>query len=165
MSATVSIIVAMTPSGAIGRNGDLLYHISADLKRFKAVTMGKPVVMGRKTFESLPGGALPGRRNIVITRNKGYKAPGVEVAGSLDEALAMTAEVEEVMIIGGAEIYRMASAVAQRVYLTLIESEVADADTFISPFDKETWAIIEESDPMTDPRSGVVYRFLNLQRR
>lgn len=165
MSATVSIIVAMTPSGAIGRNGDLLYHISADLKRFKGVTMGKPVVMGRKTFESLPGGALPGRRNIVITRNEGYEAPGVEVAGSLDEALAMTAEVEEVMIIGGAEIYRMASAVAQRVYLTLIESEVADADTFIAPFDKETWAIIEESDPMTDPRSGVAYRFLNLQRR
>jgi len=165
MSATVSIIVAMTPSGAIGRGGDLLYHISADLKHFKAVTMGKPVVMGRKTFESLPGGALPGRRNIVITRNEGYEAPGIEIAGSLDEALAMASDVEEVMIIGGAEIYRQASAVAQRVYLTLIEAEAADADAFIAPFDKETWAVVEESDLMTDPRSGVVYRFLNLQRR
>ena len=161
----ISVIVAIARNRAIGFENRLLYRLPDDLKRFKAVTMGKPVVMGRKTFESLPGGALPGRRNIVITRNEGYEAPGVEVAGSLDEALAMTAEVEEVMIIGGAEIYRMASAVAQRVYLTLIESEVADADTFIAPFDKETWAIIEESDPMTDPRSGVVYRFLNLQRR
>ncbi len=104
MSAKISIIVAMTPSGAIGRKGDLLYHISADLKRFKALTMGKPIIMGRKTFESLPSGPLPGRRNIVVTRRNDYPAEGIEVAGSLDEAVALAADAEEAMIIGGAEI-------------------------------------------------------------
>lgn len=161
----VSIIVAMTPEGAIGRNGDLLYHISADLKRFKAVTMGKPLIMGRKTFESLPGGALPGRRNIVVTGQAGYSAPGAEIASSFDEALAMAAGADEVMVIGGATIYRQALSVAGKVYLTLIEARVDDADTFIPPFDEKTWSVEEESSPATDPRSGVVYRFIDLVRR
>ncbi len=164
MSAVVSIIVAMTPDGAIGRNGDLLYHISADLKRFKAVTMGKSIVMGRKTFESLPG-ALPGRRNIVITHNSSYTAKGAEIAASFEDALAMTGDAEEVMVIGGAEIYRLARNVAGRVYLTLIDAKVDGADTFIATFDEETWAVEEESDLLTDPRSGVSYKFLNLVRR
>lgn len=96
MSSTISIIVAMTRSGAIGRKGDLLYHISADLKRFKSITMGKPVIMGRKTFESLPGGPLPGRRNIVVTRRKDYPADGIDTAGSLEEALASRPHPTEV---------------------------------------------------------------------
>ncbi len=164
MSATISIIVAMTRSGAIGRKGDLLYHISADLKRFKSITLGKPVIMGRKTFESLPGGPLPGRRNIVVTRRKDYPADGIDTAGSIEEALAMSAASDEVMIIGGAEIYRQAHDIADRVYLTLIEREPEDADTFIEPFNDKTWAVTEESDLMTDPRSGVDYRFINLSK-
>ncbi len=165
MSAKISIIVAMTPSGAIGRKGDLLYHISADLKRFKALTMGKPIIMGRKTFESLPSGPLPGRRNIVVTRRNDYPAEGIEVAGSLDEAVALAADAEEAMIIGGAEIYRLARDKASKVYLTLIDDEPHDADTFLEPFENETWTAAEESSPMTDPRSGVTYRFINLERR
>lgn len=166
MSMEVSIIVAMTPSGAIGRKGDLLYHISADLKRFKALTMGKPVIMGRKTFESLPSGPLPGRQNIVVTRRADYPAEGINVAESLDQALEIAAEnAEEAMIIGGAEIYRLAREKAGKVYLTLIDAEVDDADTFLEPFEKETWTVAEESSPMTDPRSGVTYRFIDLVRR
>lgn len=165
MSTVVSIIVAMTPGGAIGRNGDLLFHISADLKRFKAVTMGKPVIMGRKTFESLPGGPLPGRRNIVITRQAEYLHDGIDVARSLDEALELVADQPEAMIIGGAEIYRLARDRADRAYLTLIDAEPEDADTFIEPFETGTWAVTGESDPMTDPRSGVSYKFVDLERR
>lgn len=165
MSAEISIIVAMTPSGAIGRKGDLLYHISADLKRFKALTMGKPIIMGRKTFESLPSGPLPGRRNIVVTRRADYPAEGIQVAGSLDEAIALAGDAEEAMIIGGAEIYRLARDKASKVYLTLIDDEATDADTFLEPFENETWTVVEESSPIADPRSGVTYRFINLERR
>ena len=104
----ITIIVAATRDMAIGRGGDLLYHISDDLKRFKSLTMGWPIIMGRKTFESFPKGALPGRRNIVVTRNAGYTAPGVETASSLDEALAMCKGSENVFITGGGEIYRQA---------------------------------------------------------
>ena len=104
----ITIIVAATRDMAIGNRGDLLYHISDDLKRFKSLTMGHPIIMGRKTFESFPKGALPGRRNIVVTRNASYNAPGIEIATSLDEAINMTAASDEAMIIGGGEIYRQA---------------------------------------------------------
>lgn len=161
----VTIIAAVARGGAIGRKGDLLYHISADLKRFKAVTMGKPVIMGRKTFESFPNGALPGRRNIVITRRKDYTAPGIETAGSLDEALRLVDGVEEAMIIGGGEIYRQAFPLASALRLTMIDADVADADTFMPDIDKDAWTVKEESSPCIDPRSGVTYRFVDLERR
>lgn len=165
MTTTLSIIVATTRNNAIGRNGDMLFHISNDLKNFKAITMGKPIVMGRKTFESFPKGALPGRRNIVITRNPSYSAPGIETAASLGEALAMTAESPEVMIIGGGEIYRQAFPMAQKLYLTVIDATVDDADTFIDGYYPDEWHLTDESEPMTDPKSGVSYRFLTLERR
>lgn len=165
MTPTVSIIVAATPCGAIGRGGDMLYHISADLKRFKAITLGKPVIMGRKTFDSLPSGALPGRRNIVITRNAGWNAPGAERAASLDDALKLCAGVPEVMIIGGATIYEAALPLASRIYLTLIDAKPDDADTFITPLHQlDGWTVTEESEPAVDPRSGVSYRFINLAK-
>lgn len=165
MTTTLSIIVAATRNNAIGRNGDMLFHISNDLKNFKAITMGKPIVMGRKTFESFPKGALPGRRNIVITRNPSYSAPGIETAASLDEALAMSATSPEVMIIGGGEIYRQAFPMAQKLYLTVIDATVDDADTFIDGYRPDEWRLTDESEPMTDPKSGVSYRFLTLERK
>lgn len=161
----VTIIAAVARGGAIGRKGDLLFHISDDLKRFKAVTMGKPVIMGRKTFESFPNGALPGRRNIVITRRKDYAAPGIETASSLDEALGLVDGVEEAMILGGGEIYRQAFPLADTLRLTMIDADVADADTFMPDIDKEAWTVKEESSPRIDPRSGVTYRFVDLERR
>lgn len=165
MTTTLSIIVAATRNNAIGRNGDMLFHISNDLKNFKAITMGKPIVMGRKTFESFPKGALPGRRNIVITRNPSYSAPGIEPAASLDEALAIAADSPEVMIIGGGDIYRQAFPMAQKLYLTVIDATVEDADTFIEGYRPDEWNLISESEPMTDPKSGVSYRFLTLERK
>lgn len=161
----LSIIVAVAADGAIGRRGDLLFHISDDLRRFKAITLGHPVIMGRKTFESFPNGPLPGRRNIVVTRNAGYRHDGAETAGSLDEALRMTAGDDEVFIIGGGEIYREALPMADRLLVTEIDARIADADTFFPPVPAEEWKVSDRSGPMTDPRSGVSYRFVTYDRR
>ena len=127
--------------------------------------MGKPVIMGRKTFESFPNGALPGRRNIVITRQRDYSARGVETAASLDEAMQLVAGVDEAMIIGGGEIYRQAFPLADELRLTMIDADVADADTFMPAIDSEAWIEKEQSDSFTDPRSGVAYHFADFVRR
>lgn len=118
----VSIIVAMARNRVIGRDNEMPWHLPAELKYFKRVTMGKPVIMGRKTFESI-GRPLPGRHNIVVTRNRGYEAQGVTVVHALGEALEAAGEVDEAVIIGGAELYRQALPVAERLYLTEIEAE------------------------------------------
>ncbi|WP_280121911.1 dihydrofolate reductase [Duncaniella muricolitica] len=159
----ITIIVAATRDMAIGRGGDLLYHISDDLKRFKSLTMGWPIIMGRKTFESFPKGALPGRRNIVVTRNAGYTAPGVETASSLDEALAMCEGTENVFIIGGGEIYRQALPLADRLELTLIDAVCDDADTRFPSVDLASLGAASPVFDRTDPRSGVRYCFLTLE--
>ncbi|MBQ8773139.1 MAG: dihydrofolate reductase, partial [Muribaculaceae bacterium] len=137
MSTRLSIIVAVTRNWAIGRGGDLLFHVRDDLRRFKAITMGKPIIMGRKTFESFPNGALPGRRNIVITRQGGYRAPDIETVSSLQDALALVDGVEEAMIIGGGEIYRQALPLTSRLYLTEIDATVSDADTYFPAIEPE----------------------------
>ncbi|MDE6317515.1 MAG: dihydrofolate reductase, partial [Muribaculaceae bacterium] len=113
----ITIIAAIGRDNAIGRNGDLAFHLRADMRHFKELTTGHTVVMGRKTFDSLPKGALPNRRNIVITRNPDFAAKGTERASSLDEAIAMAAG-EEIFIIGGGEIYRQALPLADRMELT-----------------------------------------------
>ena len=158
----ISIIVAATRDMAIGRGGDLLYHISDDLKRFKSLTMGCPIIMGRKTFESFPKGALPGRRNIVITRNPAYSAPGVEVAPSVSVAIAMCEGAEHIYIIGGGEIYRQALPLADRLELTLIDAECPDADTRFPHIDLGALGAGNPDFDRTDPCSGVRYCFLSL---
>lgn len=125
---TMKLIVAIDRRGGIGRHGDLLYHISADLRRFKALTSGHTVIMGRKTFESLPKGALPNRRNLVVSRNASYKAPGAETFITLESALA-SAE-GEAFVIGGAQIYRSALPLADELLLTIVDAQADDADTF-----------------------------------
>lgn len=164
MTTNLTIIAAVARNGAIGRHGDLLFHISDDLKRFKALTMGSPIIMGRKTFESFPKGPLPGRRNIVITRNSDYSRDGIETAASLDEAIAMCAESEKAFVIGGGEVYRQAIDRADTIELTEIDAEVADADTFFPAIDETAWHRVTESETMTDPRSGALYRFVTLKR-
>lgn len=162
----ISIIVAIDRGGAIGRRGDLLYHIREDLRHFKALTVGNTVVMGRKTFESLPKGALPDRRNIVVTRNPHFSAPGAETAASLEQALEMAADGPgDTYIIGGGEIYARALPVASRLCLTLVDApSPADADTFFPPIDPEEWRITDRSDSATDPVSGLSYSFTTLER-
>lgn len=162
---TINIIAAVTRDLALGRGGDLLYPISADLKRFKALTMGYPVIMGRKTFESFPNGPLPGRRNIVVSRNQTYRPAGVEVYGSLDEAVNAVGHSEKAFIIGGGELYRQSIAYADNLLLTMIDVERPDADTFFPEILPAYWAKRDESEPMIDPRSGLSYRFVCLSRR
>ena len=155
----ITIIVALASDGAIGRRGDLLYHVSADLSRFKALTTGNTVVMGRKTFESLPKGALPDRRNIVISRDSAYRAAGADTYTSLDEAIASCAPDDKVFIIGGAQIYRLAMPLADELLVTRFDRTEPDADTFFPDIDEATWTLAESGKTETDPKTGVGFRF------
>jgi dihydrofolate reductase len=134
----ISYVVAVSKNGVIGREGGLPWHISSDLKRFKEITMGKPVVMGRKTWESLPRRPLPGRRNIVITRSRDFAADGAEVAATPEEALRLCGDVPEVAVIGGGEIYRLFWPLVDRLYLTEVDLEVA-GDTHFPAVSPAEW--------------------------
>ncbi len=159
----ITIIVACTRDFGIGRGGDMLFHISEDLKRFKALTMGAPIIMGRKTFESLPKGALPGRRNIVITRRADYSAPGIETVGSLDEAMELCRGTEECFIIGGGEIYAQALPIASKIELTYIDTTVGDADTYFPDLTSGRWNMNQTPEfDHVDPKTGVRYAFMTL---
>lgn len=160
----ISVIVALTNNGAIGRRGDLLFHISDDLRRFKSLTTGHPIIMGRKTFESFPKGPLPGRRNIVITRNGDWHHEGVETAPSLGEALKLAAD-NNPYIIGGGQIYDSALPLADRLCLTEIDTVCDDADTFFPEIKWDEWKETECSDYFTDQKSGVRYRFVTYDRK
>ena len=131
---SLSMIAAIGKNNELGKNNDLIWHFREDMQFFKATTMGHPVMMGRKTFESLPK-ALPGRRNIVITQNREYTAEGAEVACSLEEAVALAGE-GEAFIIGGGSIYTAALPLCDKLYLTEIDAECPEADTFFPAFDK-----------------------------
>ncbi len=134
----ISFVVAVAQNGVIGREGGLPWHISSDLKRFKEITMGKPVVMGRKTWESLPRKPLPGRHNIIITKQKGYVAEGAGVAASPEAALLMVPDAPEVAVIGGGEIYSLFWPMVDRLYLTEVDLAV-EGDTFFPAVDPAEW--------------------------
>lgn len=156
------IIAAVTRNGAIGRNGQLLFHISEDLKNFKETTMGHTVVMGRKTFESLPGGRpLPGRRNIVVTRNPDYHHEGIETASSVKEAIDMGGD-DFVYVIGGGEIYNEAIDLVDFMELTIIDVDVDDADTFFPNGNPLDWVVVHSSEKHTDPKTGVKFKYVDL---
>ncbi len=130
----ISLVVAVSKNGVIGRDGGLPWHISSDLKRFKEITMGKPIIMGRKTWESLPKKPLPGRHNIVLTKQVKDLGEGAEIVRTIDEAKALVAGAPEVCVIGGGEIYRQFLPHAHRIYLTEVELEV-EGDTYFPPLD------------------------------
>ena len=162
----ICLIVAVSRNGVIGRDNQLPWHLPEDLKYFKSVTMGKPILMGRKTYDSI-GRPLPGRTNIVITRDPQWRADGVEVAGSLQDALAMaekacaSAGAEEIMVIGGEQIYRMTLPAADRLYLTQVDAEV-EGDAYFPEVDSACWTQVDELLPeKTDTHP---YRFLTLDR-
>ncbi len=166
----MSIIAAVASDGAIGRHGGLVCHIKEDMRHFRRLTMGHPVVMGRKTFESLPGGALPGRRNVVVTRNASYHADDIETFPSLELAVERLsadsvgdADVE-IFIIGGGEIYRQALPLASRLYLTQIDATFADADTYFPEVDPMQWHLDDASEWSEDAKSGIRYRMVCLSR-
>lgn len=156
----VSIIVAVANSNAIGGNNQLLWHISADLKRFKAITSGHAIVMGRKTYESI-GKPLPNRQNIVITRNRELTLPGADVVESIDVAKAV-AKGEELFIIGGGEIYRQTIALADRIYLTRVWADYK-ADTFFPEIDMSIWKEVSREDFPAEGETPA-YSFILLER-
>ena len=161
----VSIIVAVTADNAIGRGGDLIYRLKADMRHFRTLTMGRPIIMGRKTWESLPNGAVPGRRNMVVSRNKDYVAEGAEVFGSLSAALGVLDAEDEAMIIGGAQIYGEAMGLAHRLYLTQIDATAPDADTFFPEIKVDEWEVVDSGAPEKDAATGLSYRFVCLSRK
>ena len=159
----VSLVVAADARGGIGREGRLPWHLPADLKRFKSLTLGKPIIMGRRTQLSI-GRPLPGRRNIVISRDQRLELAGCEIAGSLDAALRLAGDVPEACVIGGAEIYRLALPVAGVLHLTRVEA-VVDADTFFPEIDPGEWEERQREPHAADERHAYPYTFLTLVRR
>lgn len=160
----LSLIAAVAENGAIGFENKLLYWLPNDLKRFKALTTGHTIVMGRRTFESLPKGALPNRRNIVLTRNMSFEAPGAEVFSSLDDALGACGADEEVFVIGGASVYAEALPRANRLCLTLVHNTPAAADAFFPLFDPQEWQVEDEERHDADERHAFPYTFINYAR-
>ena len=158
----LSLIVAMDENRLIGSDNGLPWHLPADLAYFKRTTMGKAIVMGRKTFESI-GRPLPGRRNIVVSRNPDFRAAGCEVVADIDEALALCAGDEEVMLIGGASLYLQTLPRADRLYLTLIH-HAFDGDTWFPELDPEQWLEENRRDFDADDSNPYAYSFLDLNR-
>ncbi|MDN3549030.1 dihydrofolate reductase [Mucilaginibacter aquaedulcis] len=159
---TVSIIVAIAKNNAIGKNNKLLWHLPKDLKHFKDVTTGHTVIMGRKTYDSV-GKPLPKRRNIIITR-QAISIEGCEVVSSVEAALALCANEEEVFIVGGAEIYKQALPLTDRIYLTIIDHDF-DGDTFFPELNDQDWKETEREDFEPDEKNKYTYSFITLQRR
>ena len=159
------IIVAIADNNAIGKDNALLWHISEDLKFFKRTTMGCPVIMGRKTFESI-GRPLPKRTNIVVSRS-GYAAPeGVVVVASLEEAFAsVPGDVERAFVIGGGQIYAQAMSQADRLIVTHVHTVIEDADTFFPSIDPSVWSVADRSELQSDPETGYTFEFVEYVKR
>lgn len=160
----VSLLVAVARNGVIGRNNDLPWHLPEDLKRFKALTLGYPVVMGRRTYESIierTGKPLPGRDNIVVTRRAGYAAPGCRVVHSLEEALAAASGATTVFVIGGADIFALALPLATRLDVTEIDADV-EGDVVFPAYDRGEWR--EVSREPGDGAAGLRYDFVVYER-
>lgn len=161
----ISIISAVAQNGAIGFENKLIYWLPNDLKRFKALTTGHTIIMGRRTFESLPKGALPNRRNIVLSRSgKAEDFPGCDLYRSLEEALAHCQADEDVYIIGGHSVYRDAMPLAHRLCLTLVHDTPKDADTFFPDF-SEGWKEVWREDHDTDEKHHQRYSFVDYERK
>jgi len=158
----ISIIVAASTNSVIGAAGDLPWRLSDDLKRFKAITMGKPIVMGRKTWDSI-GHPLPGRQNIVISRQADFVAEGCEVVASTDEAIAATGGADEVMVIGGSQVYSLFLPAAERLYLTRVHAEVA-GDTFFPDIDESEWRLVDDESHSADDRNAFDFSFRTYER-
>lgn len=159
----VSLIVAVGRQDEIGKAGKMPWHLPADLKHFRRHTLGKPVLMGRKTLEAI-GRPLPERRNVVLTRDAGFRALGCETVTSLDAAMMAVAAVPELMVIGGGEIYRLAWPKADRVYLTRIQADVEGADTFFPKLESGEWREASREEHRADEKNPFDYAFLVFDR-
>ena len=161
---TLSMIAAVNRNHGLGKGNQLLYWLPNDLKRFKALTTGHTILMGRKTFESLPKGALPNRRNIVLSR-QALQLPGAECFPSLEAALQACTDEEEVFIIGGASLYAAALPLADRLYLTEVDDSEREADVFFPALDPQVWHEKSRECHSTDEKHLYSYSFVNYERR
>lgn len=159
----ISIIVAMTAQRVIGRGGGMPWHLPAELRYFKETTMGRPIVMGRRTHESI-GRVLPGRQNIVVTRDRSYTSQGVSVVHSLDEAIAAAGDVPEIMVIGGETLYREVLGRAGRIYLTLVHARL-EGDTWFPELDAGEWREVSRSERAADEQNPYPMSFIILDRK
>ncbi|HEX3484461.1 MAG TPA: dihydrofolate reductase [Micropepsaceae bacterium] len=164
MNPPITLIVAVAENGVIGANGVLPWHIPEDLKRFKAVTLGKPIIMGRKTWDSLPRKPLPGRSNIVVTRDAGFRADGAIVAHSVEDALqrAMGEQAPEIIVIGGEAIFAATLPRATRIHWTQVMAPI-EGDAVMPPFDLSQWQEVAREGPFES--EGLRYAFAILERR
>ena len=158
----VSLVVAWAENGVIGKDNRLPWRLPADLRYFQQLTTGHTIVMGRKTFDSI-GKPLPNRHSIVITRRRDFHADGVDVARSLDEALAMAGGEDEVFIVGGAEIYRAALPLTDRMYVTVVHAS-PEGDVSFPPFDESDWTIVKSERHERDERHAEPYSFVVMER-
>jgi dihydrofolate reductase len=158
----ISIIAAMDRNHLIGKNNQLPWHLPADFAHFKSVTMGKPIIMGRKTYESI-GRPLPGRKNIVLSRNPDIRFEGIESVTSFEQALALVPDADEVMVIGGSAVYEMLLPEVDRLYLTYVDAEF-EGDAWFPAFDTGQWQEVESVSLPADEKNLYSYRFVTLDR-
>jgi dihydrofolate reductase len=159
----IALIVATGQNNIIGNNNQLPWHLPADLAHFKKMTLGKTIIMGRKTFESI-GKPLPGRRNIIITRNPRYQIENTESFSSLEQALENLHDQPEIMVIGGAQLFQLSLSIANRIYLTIIHHDFA-GDTFFPSIDPLLWREIQREDHSSDEKNLYNYSFIQLERK
>ena len=162
MAKKLSMIVAASTNDVIGVADDLPWRLSADLKRFKSLTMGHPIIKGRKTFESI-GRLLPGRRTIIVTRNTGYEFPGAIVAHSIEDAMASCDEDSQPFIIGGAEIYRLALPKVNEIHLTRVQATI-EGDTYLPEIDWDQWELVEAQEHTADAKNQFACVFEHYRR-
>ena len=158
----ISLIVAMAKNRVIGASGAIPWHLPEDLRRFKRLTMGHHLVMGRRTFESI-GRLLPGRTSVIVTRQPRFSVPGAIVAHSFEEAIRACGDDEEIFVIGGAELFRSALPLADRIHLTVVDAEPA-GDTFMPEFDPKDWREVSAETFSRDERHPYGYRYSVLER-
>ena len=159
----VSLIVAMAENGCIGRDNALPWRLPEDLRGFKSLTLGKPILMGRRTYESI-GHPLPQRRNLVLTRERTWQRPGVLAVHSLGHALGCARDADELIGIGGAEVYRLMLPFARRIYLTLVHAEIP-GDTFFPAIDPTQWADVECHRHAAGEHNRYAFTFMTLERK
>jgi dihydrofolate reductase len=159
----MEIVVAVSENDVIGRRNQLPWRLSSDLRRFKALTLGKPILMGRKTHESI-GRALPGRRNLVLSRSSGFAPADCNVVASLDAAIEAAGADQELMVIGGAEIYRLCMPAVSRIHLTLVHTRIADGDAFFDAWRSPAWRESSRERHEADAQNSFAYSFLTLDR-
>lgn len=162
-AAALELVVAVADNDVIGRGNGLPWRLPADLRHFKALTLGRPILMGRKTYESI-GKALPGRSNLVLTRSADFNPGDCQVFGTLDDARRAVSAEPALMVIGGAEIYRLCLPDAARIHLTLVHTRIDDGDTFFQGWRGAEWRESQREDHAADERNAFAHSFITLER-